>query len=253
MFKFVAPLLVAATLAAEGVYDYMDNGATWGEGVCQTGVEQSPIDFSTVSTIYNLSANVAGIEAANSLSIGLVGPARGKLPSGAVKLDLGAGVPNGSMLLKRSGVEDSLWYPAQLHWHTPSEHTLNGASFPAEMHIVHLAKDGERDGVTYTTETDAFGYAAVYGVWFELLDCEALEGDDEASIACFEKRAASDAFFAAMSVFAEDYDKVDSFTESVSDVPVQAFVDSLNHGQFYSYNGGLTTPPCTEGVKWTML
>lgn len=198
MFKFVAPLLVAATLASGGVYDYMDNGNTWEDGVCQTGVEQSPINFVDPSYIYNLSASVTGIEATNDLSIGLGAPARGKLPSGAIKLELGDGVPSGTMLLKREGVEDSLWYPAQLHFHTPSEHTLNGASFPAEMHIVHLAKDGEKDGVTYTTAADGFGYAAVYGVWFELLDCEGTitnVDDEEALDACLLKRSPSDTFF----------------------------------------------------------
>jgi carbonic anhydrase len=56
-----------------------------------------------------------------------------------------------------------------------------------------------------------------------------------------------------MEVFEGDYTNVNSFTEGVDNVDVQGFVDSLNHGQFYSYNGGLTTPPSTEGVKWTML
>ncbi|HKZ03925.1 MAG TPA: carbonic anhydrase family protein, partial [Methylomirabilota bacterium] len=30
----------------------------------------------------------------------------------------------------------------QFHFHSPSEHTLNGKSFPMEMHLVHADKDG---------------------------------------------------------------------------------------------------------------
>ena len=36
-------------------------------------------------------------------------------------------------------------------------------------------------------------------------------------------------------------------------VPIQELLNSLSLGKFYSYNGGLTTPPCTEGVNWTVL
>jgi carbonic anhydrase len=35
---------------------------------------------------------------------------------------------------------------AQFHWHTPSEHELNGRKFPMEMHLVHKFDDGTPTG-----------------------------------------------------------------------------------------------------------
>jgi len=97
MSRFVAPLLAAAAQAASGEYNYMDNGATWGvdapdaeHNICQTGVNQSPIDFVDVTTVTNLRADVSGYPVTNNFSIGMTGPSGGKLPSAAVKLDMGS-------------------------------------------------------------------------------------------------------------------------------------------------------------------
>lgn len=40
-------------------------------------------------------------------------------------------------------VDDKRFKLKQLHFHADSEHTINGKQFPAEMHLVHEASDGQ--------------------------------------------------------------------------------------------------------------
>jgi len=110
--------------------------------------------------------------------------------------------------------------------------------------------NGFRDNIFYDTASEYPAQLAVLGVWFEEDDCTR-ETDEEAQI-CQAKLDASNAFFDSMGVFDEDFTP-QYFSENVQNVPLQAFIDSLTLGKFYSYNGGLTTPPCTEGVNWTVL
>ena len=38
----------------------------------------------------------------------------------------------------------------------------------------------------------------------------------------------------------------------ITDVKLKTFIDSLPK-QFWSYNGSLSTPPCTEDISWTVM
>lgn len=40
---------------------------------------------------------------------------------------------------------------------------------------------------------------------------------------------------------------------TVADLNLQGLLDSLDEEDFWSYDGSFTTPPCTEGVKWTVI
>ena len=102
----------------------------------------------------------------------------------------------------------------QFHFHSPSEHTVDGRHFAMEMHLVHKSEAGK---------------VAVLGVLIE-------EG---------ESNAAFDGVW--------DYLLSDSNREQKADVTIDASTLLPENHQYYSYEGSFTTPPCTEGVLWMVM
>lgn len=103
----------------------------------------------------------------------------------------------------------------QFHVHVQSEHHLEGAPTALEVHFVHM---------------DANCNLAVVGVLLE-------EGDAPfPALASFDQLPAKDE------------------TVVLQDATVNAldFIDAENP-VYYSYDGSLTTPPCSEGVKWHVM
>lgn len=115
-------------------------------------------------------------------------------------------------------------YLIQFHFHwgynafQGSEHTINGQKFPLEVHFVHRAP--------YTNAL------AVLGVLFTR------ERDDNPYLNDL------------LSVLNQT---VNSSVSVQQQLDISRFLPLGSASRFYRYNGSLTTPPCTEGVTWTIM
>ena len=102
----------------------------------------------------------------------------------------------------------------QFHFHSPSENTFNGKHFPLEGHLVHADKDGN---------------LAVVAVMFT-------EGAANPFIASLWKQMPN---------------KAGDKNTLVSPVSVLEMLPAER--SYYRFEGSLTTPPCSEGVRWLVV
>lgn len=129
-------------------------------------------------------------------------------------------VNNGHTLQINAGPDNSLELDGQkfdllqFHLHSPSEHRIRGESFALEVHFVHKNDRGE---------------LAALAVLFR-------EGAQSGGIATIEASAPAKA---GMS------EALDVRIASLGIVP-----ENTAH---FRYPGSLTTPPCTEGVRWLLV
>lgn len=103
----------------------------------------------------------------------------------------------------------------QFHFHHPSEHTINGVASPMEVHFVHRSAEGNLAVVGVMLNEGAEDNAAFADVFANL-------PPEQAEVATM------DAVVSAMSMLPEAK-------------------------TYYTYSGSLTTPPCSEGVRWLLL
>lgn len=102
----------------------------------------------------------------------------------------------------------------QFHFHSPSENKVNGKQFPLEGHLVHADKDGN---------------LAVVAVMFQ-------EG-------------------AANTLLTKLWEKIPNKAGQKSALPAGLTVSQMlpKERGYYRFNGSLTTPPCSEGVRWFVM
>ncbi|MFT5367608.1 MAG: carbonic anhydrase [Candidatus Latescibacterota bacterium] len=101
----------------------------------------------------------------------------------------------------------------QFHFHASSEHQIKGQSFPLEAHLVHA---------------DSEGNLAVVGIVFKM-------GEENKTL---------DQLSQKMPHKAGD-------THALTSINAESLLP--DNKSYYRYNGSLTTPPCTEGVRWIVM
>ncbi len=102
----------------------------------------------------------------------------------------------------------------QFHFHAPSENHINGQSYPLEAHLVHADKNGN---------------LAVVAVMF--------------------KQGKSN------ELLAKAWQKMPNHAGEKYDITSKINVAELlpKNRDHYRFNGSLTTPPCSEGVRWLVM
>ena len=103
----------------------------------------------------------------------------------------------------------------QFHFHSPSENQIDGKNFPLEAHFVHVSKDGK---------------IAVIAVMFEY-------GKENKYI---KKIWNKNQMKKDVKNHCGDKDKM-----------IRTFLPKDK--AYYRFDGSLTTPPCTEGVRWLVM
>ncbi|XP_057498225.1 alpha carbonic anhydrase 7-like [Actinidia eriantha] len=115
-------------------------------------------------------------------------------------------------------INGSEYFLQQGHWHSPSEHSINGRRYDMELHLVHVLPD-----------TTVKNHIAVIGVLYKI-------GQPEPFLSKLMKNISSMT------------DKKEHRNMGVID-PREI---KLGGKRYYRYMGSLTVPPCTEGVSWAI-
>ncbi|HEV2899398.1 MAG TPA: carbonic anhydrase [Pseudaminobacter sp.] len=193
-----------AGIADEGVhwsYGGKNGPEHWGaldgaNAACSAGAQQSPL-------------NLTGAIKADIPQIGIDWKAGG----GTVVNNghtIQINVPEGSTITRGGKAYDLL----QFHFHAPSEHLVEGKTFPMEVHFVHKNR-----------ESGALGVLGVF----------------------MTPGAKNETFAGLAAVFPTET----GGKASVGDVdPNSLLPASLG---YWSYEGSLTTPPCSEIVDWMVV
>ena len=164
-------------------------------GTCADGQRQSPID-------------IAGYERGEAapISFSYSGDATAVRNDGRfVHVDYG---PDNTL-----SVGQRIYALKSAHFHSPSEHLIDGASFAAELHLVHADADGNLAVVGLL-----FRLGAPSPVAQEILDTAPAVGDTV----------------------------VEGFT-----LNARGYVPG--ESGYYRYDGSKTTPPCDEPVDWYVM
>ncbi|KAK7392497.1 hypothetical protein VNO78_20937 [Psophocarpus tetragonolobus] len=207
------PWISAQEVEDESEFDYIKGSekgpSHWGElkkewAACKNGKMQSPIDLSShrVRVVPEL-GDLKKHYKSNNATV------KNRGHDIEVKWEQDAGSIN---------INGTEFFLHQCHWHSPSEHTINGRRYDMELHMVHESKS-----------KTGKNKIAVVGLLFKI--------------------GRPDPVLKKLSKFIETM-KNEEVEKSIGVFDPSEI--KLGGKKYYRYLGSLTVPPCTEGVIWTL-
>ncbi|CAI9783315.1 unnamed protein product [Fraxinus pennsylvanica] len=172
--------------------------------MCANGKSQSPINIVKAKVVVDKKLKPL-IREYNSANVTLVNN----------KFNVAVIYPGNCGKLTVDGKKYSL---KQMHWHSPSEHRIDGEQFAAELHLVHLADDGS---------------VSVVSILFRL-------GHPDPVIEKIQNK---------LSELAKEV-HTSNEKAPITVGPFHPTEVRKNGHKYYKYVGSFTTPPCTENVTW---
>merc|ERR1711990_469115 len=139
-------------------------------------------------------------------------------------------------------IEKAKLYGMQYHFHSPSEHTIDGELLDLEMHVVHSLQSD----LTKGDKPSQFSNG-VMGFLFKVMP---------------------DSYFEEIKKNNPDFDVEyqDNFLKGLAELEAQKkhgeerepldmtkFVKLLDFNRRWTYSGSLTTIPCSEGILWNVI
>ncbi|XP_002528758.2 alpha carbonic anhydrase 1, chloroplastic [Ricinus communis] len=118
-------------------------------------------------------------------------------------------------------INNKMYALKQMHWHSPSEHMIDGIQYPLELHMVHQLGDG-----SYSVIAILYQY-----------------GEADPYLAQIEK---------SLDQLAEEVNKGGKEAQVPLGI-INPKILKRSSRRFFRYVGSLTTPPCTEDVIWNII
>lgn len=164
---------------------------------CKTGVNQSPIDISTTfKAKLDKIKNIRKYPATHILNNGH-----------AIQANFGFG----NMMV----LDGAPYQMKSVTFHTPSEHTLKGDSYPMEAQFMHVDAKG-RTVIVSVLFKEGKANKDLAKLWLQLSKRKSRKGK-----------------------------KLNTRISPKDLMPTKP--------DYYRYNGSMTTPPCTEGINWLVF
>lgn len=224
--KVTQPIILVAqpNRVCNDQWDYSRNGSDW-ECDCQEGKEQSPIDLPNKENAIGSPAKPL-FQYDEVPSTRTVTTEEGLTKSENIKIQYS----DSTLKIKNTEfgkvvtLDGSVYLATDIHFHTPSEHTINGKHYDMEMQIIH---SGQTKGDIGKQVILSFLFEKKPGAYNKFIDD--IDFFNLPNPSNLQRDIINNLYIPKIFYSSDD-----------DDLPI------MKPFSFYTYQGSLTQPPCTE-------